>query len=130
MEINLWVHILHMTDYETQKAIETYKSLINVSLELYKTLLLINGGGIIAILAYIGTRPIKYVIGNDLRNAGIAFLVSLFFTVLAIGSSYYVQFMLHKNRSESTYFIAAKTLTILSIAAMLTAFICGALGIL
>lgn len=40
--------------FSEQHAAETYRSLIAVSVEGFKTLLLINGGAVVAILAYLG----------------------------------------------------------------------------
>lgn len=40
--------------FNTDHALETYKSLIAISVELLKSLLLLNGGAIVALLAYIG----------------------------------------------------------------------------
>ena len=36
---------------------ETYRSLISISMEGLKTLLLINGGAVVALLAYLGQSP-------------------------------------------------------------------------
>lgn len=43
--------------FNEEHAIETYRSLISVSMEGLKTLLLINGGAVVAVLAYLGQSP-------------------------------------------------------------------------
>jgi hypothetical protein len=40
--------------FNTDHALETFKSLISISVELLRSLLLLNGGAIVALLAYIG----------------------------------------------------------------------------
>jgi hypothetical protein len=45
--------------YQDEHALETFKSLITVSVEGLKTLLLINGGAIVALLAFIGQSAVS-----------------------------------------------------------------------
>lgn len=43
--------------FQENHTLETYKSLISVSMEGLKTLLLINGGAVVAMLAFLGQSP-------------------------------------------------------------------------
>ena len=45
--------------FEEQHAIETYKSLISISTEGFKALQLLNGGAVVAMLAYLGQLSSK-----------------------------------------------------------------------
>lgn len=123
---------------DEEKRTETYKSLISVSLELYKTLLLINGGGIVSILAYIGTRPEKYQPGYMTIISAAFFIIGLISVVFAIIFSYLVQFYIHSEISlnnkdskenQNKYFFMAKKCIIVSIISMIIGFISGMIGI-
>jgi hypothetical protein len=46
-----------MIDLQKEHALETYRSLIAISLAGLKTLMLINGGAVVALLAYLGQSP-------------------------------------------------------------------------
>lgn len=48
--------ILTMT-FSNEHVVETYKSLISISVEAFKALQWLNGGAVVALLAYIGQRP-------------------------------------------------------------------------
>lgn len=68
--------------FDEEHAIETYKSLISISTEALKAFQWLNGGSVVALLAYIGQRPdlaataecalILFVVG--LISASAAFL--------------------------------------------------------
>jgi hypothetical protein len=127
-----------MSDYELAKRVETYKSLITVSLELYKALLLINGGGVVAILAYIGTRQKGYHLDAMTIWAAACFLVGLAIVVIAIASSYGVQFSIHSEMNgyegmqekQASYFKLTRRCVSVSIIFMILGFIAGMIGIL
>lgn len=55
--LSLMQHMLMVRfamSFNEEHALETYKSLITVSMEGLKTLLLINGGAVVAMLAFLG----------------------------------------------------------------------------
>lgn len=59
-----------MTDnYVTERLTESYKALVTLSVEAFRYLALINGGAIVALLAYLGN-----VKGNNLPYLGIPLL--------------------------------------------------------
>lgn len=43
--------------FNDEHAIETYKSLISISVEAFKALQWLNGGAVVVLLAYMGQRP-------------------------------------------------------------------------
>ncbi len=71
--------------FDEDQALETYKSMISVGTEALKALLLINGGAIVALLAYLGqasgrlqlaalaAKPLTLFLGG-LVAAALAFL--------------------------------------------------------
>jgi hypothetical protein len=80
-----------------EHTIETYKSMIGISAEALKTLQVLNGGAIVALLAYLGQVPAK-----PCQVARIAFPLALFVVDLLCGTfgflfSYFTQFALYNE---------------------------------
>ena len=65
------------SERSNQHWIETYKSLITLSIEGFKFAALANGGAAVALLAYLGNVTGKGVCAPDMRWAMAAFLVGL-----------------------------------------------------
>ena len=84
-------------DIDSQKHIETYRSLISISVEIYKTLLLLNGGAIIALLTYIGSKqnPVRIDVAFSLSIY--AFIAGVFCVPIAFVFSYLVQMGIYKR---------------------------------
>lgn len=82
------------TDIETQHWIETYKSLITLSLEGFKFSALANGGAAVSILAYLGNVVGKNGRAPDMRWPMAAFLIGLTFCGFAILFAYLTQLQL------------------------------------
>jgi len=78
-------------------AIETYKSLINISLAGLKLLALLNGGAAVALLAFIGNISGKNLPVPDLRWSMAFFLGGLSLCGLAFFLSYLTQFILYQE---------------------------------
>ena len=74
--------------------IETYKSLISISVEGFKFAALANGGAAVAILAYLGNVAGKGAAAPDMRAPMAAFLAGLCFVGLAMLFSYFTQLKL------------------------------------
>jgi hypothetical protein len=73
-------------NFKHEHAIETYKSLISISTEAFKALQLLNGGAIVALLAFIGqTAPTNPEILTQAR-----WPIGLFVTGLALGTFVYI----------------------------------------
>ena len=89
-----------ITDFRKEHAIETYRSLISISLAGLKTLMLINGGAVVAILAYLGQSPQGPTLAPRVLWSLGAFVVGVVFCVCAFFGSYQTQFALY-NESVS-----------------------------
>lgn len=85
------------TKFEEERAIETYKSLIQISVAGLKLLALLNGGAAIALLAYLGNIAGKGLSIPDIRFSMGAYLVGLFLCGLAFAFSYLTQFRLYNE---------------------------------
>lgn len=83
-----------MTDRERDHWLETYKSLITISVEGFKFLALANGGSAVALLAYLGNVAGKSLPTPDMRCPMFAFLSGLAFCALSMLFSYFTQLKL------------------------------------
>ena len=81
--------------------LETYKSLITISIEGFKFAALINGGAAVALLAYLGNVAGKSPLIADMRCPMAAFLAGLALCGLAMFVAYLTQFMLLNEIRES-----------------------------
>lgn len=88
-----------MTSPQIQKehAIETYKSLIQISVEGMKLLALLNGGAAVAILAYLGNLAGKSPVMPDMRCPMGFFLAGLVLCGFCFVSSYLTQLTLYSE---------------------------------
>jgi hypothetical protein len=95
--------------FHDDHALETYKSMISVSTEGLKTLLLINGGAVVAMLAYLGQSSQGAAVAPHAWGPLAFFIAGIFFCVLAFVGSYITQFVLfnevtrQKPDSESNH---------------------------
>ena len=74
--------------------LETYKSLITLSIESFKFSALANGGAAVALLAYLGNTAGKTVTSIDMRCPMLAFLVGLTLCGFAMLFGYLTQLKL------------------------------------
>ena len=84
-------------DFREEHAIETYRSLISITLAGLKTLMLINGGAVVAILAYLGQSPQGPVLAPRVLWPLGAFVAGVVFCVFAFLGSYQTQFALYNE---------------------------------
>jgi hypothetical protein len=77
--------------------VETFKGLINLSIEALKALLLINGGAAVAILAYLGSLTSRGAVAHppNMKNALLFFAGGVFTTALAFIVAYFTQYRLY-----------------------------------
>src|SRR5262249_5116149 len=80
-----------------EHAIETYKSLIQVSVEGLKLLAILNGGAAVAILAYLGNTAGKQQLIPDMRWPMGLYLLGLVLCGLAFIASYLTQLRLYNE---------------------------------
>ena len=81
-------------DLNDQHWIETYKSLITLSIEGFKFCALANGGAVVALLAYLGNVAGKGATAPDMRCAIASFLVGIAACGLAMLLAYITQLIL------------------------------------
>ena len=77
---------------------ETYRSLISISIEFFKALLLINGGSIVAILAFLGQASNVQQIAKCISFPLGCFVIGTCLSALAFFFSYATQFALFNER--------------------------------
>ena len=82
---------------DKEHQIETFKSLIQISVEGLKLLALLNGGAVVALLAYLGNLAGKPVSAPDIRIAMGCFLAGLVLCGLAFAASYLTQLGLYNE---------------------------------
>ena len=88
------------TELSNQHWIETYKSLITLSIEGFKFAALANGGAAVALLAYLGNVAGKGASAPDMRCAMAAFLAGLAACGLAMLFAYLTQLkLLNESRN-------------------------------
>jgi len=83
-----------MANSEQGHSIETYKSLIQLSIEGLKILLILNGGAAVALLAYLGNIAGKVELLPDMRLPMMGFIVGLVSCALAFLTTYLTQLSL------------------------------------
>ena len=82
------------TEITNQQWLETYKSLVTLSIEGFKFSALANGGATVALLAYLGNVAGKGASVPDMRCPVAAFLTGLVFCGFAMLCSYLTQLKL------------------------------------
>jgi len=88
--------------FNDEHAIETYKSLISISTEGFKALQLLNGGAVLAVLAYLGQMaPSHPELISRAKLPMILFVAGLAAGTLVYATSYRTQYCLHnENRGQ------------------------------
>jgi hypothetical protein len=92
-----------MVDIEKEHSIETFKSLIQISIEGLKLMALLNGGAAVALLAYLGNVAETHTTRPDLFLPMLGYVVGLVCCGLAFISSYMTQLRLYQeSRGQPT----------------------------
>jgi hypothetical protein len=81
----------------TDRATETFKSLVSISTEALKSLLLLNGGAIVALLAYLGQSGEARASAHFMRSPLAFFTVGLLLAALAFCTAYLTQLALYNE---------------------------------
>lgn len=89
-------------DFFTQHRIETYKSMITLSIEGFKFSALANGGAAVALLAYLGNVASKGISAPDMRCTMAAFLAGLASCGGSMLFAYLTQFKLFNEFNDKT----------------------------
>ena len=89
--------------FNEDHALETYKSLITISVEVVKALLYLNGGAIVALLAYVGQAQNGAAVAKNATGSLVWFIVGLVLSVVAFIGSYMTQLSLYQQSVHSDY---------------------------
>jgi len=84
-------------DLQKEHALETYRSLISISLAGLKTLLLVNGGAVVALLTYLEHSPQGASLASHAFWSLGAFIAGVVLCVAAFFGSYQTQFTLYNE---------------------------------
>jgi len=82
-----------------EHVIETYRSMLNIGVEATKSMVLLNGGAIVALLAYLGQIPDRADVAQQTRQPIAAFVVGLALGCFSFLFGYLTQHALF-NESE------------------------------
>ena len=85
------------SNFQDEHSIETYKSLVQISIAGLKLLALFNGGAAVALLAYLGNIAGKGVAAPDVRFPMGCYLLGLVLCGLAFLSGYLTQLRLYNE---------------------------------
>lgn len=115
-------------DFNTQHKLETYKSMVTISIEAFKYLSLLNSGVVIAFLTFANGVAQRTSHMPLIQPAMTAFLFSSTATALFILFSYLTQFCLF-NESFARFWkgthVVFVVLAVVSFLASVASFICG-----
>ena len=116
--------------YDEDHALETFKSLIAVSMEGLKTLLLVNGGAVVALLAFLGQSTLGPALAPHFWWPIAFFVGGVALCTLAFIGSYFTQFSLYNEHFPNRQYRGPKHMTCLwaTLALVLTSVICFACG--
>ena len=112
-------------EFLNEHALETYKSLIQISLQSMKLLALLNGGAAVALLAYLGNIAGKGAASPNMRGPMTCYLIGLVLCGLTFMVGYLTQFSLYnedigdfrRGRHKAFLWVAALALGVGSLAA-------------
>ena len=86
-----------MNSFTNDHALETFRSLINISVEALKILVLLNGGAIVALLAYLGQVDTRVQLASLVAHPVRVFVVGLVLGALSFVGSYLTQLSLYSE---------------------------------
>jgi len=117
--------------FQDDHALETYKSMISVSGDAIKNLLLINGGAVVAMLAYLGQSSQGPVLAKHAWLPLSLFIAGIFCSLVASWGAYWTQFLLFNESvggaegRKPTHMFAVK-LSVVIVVLSLASFATGA----
>lgn len=116
--------------YDEDHALETFKSLISVSMEGLKILLLVNGGAVVAILAFLGQSTLGPKLAPHFWWPIAFFVGGVVFCTLAFIGSYFTQFALYNEHFPHRKYRGPKHMSCLwvTLALVLVSVLCFASG--
>ena len=117
--------------FNKDHSIETFKSMISISTEGMKALQLVNGGSVVALLAYLGQVSNRAKVAPHIKCAMVLFVLGLVAATFSFFMSYLTQFALYNEsvrgqEYEGITHIPWWWLTIIVALVSLVSFACGA----
>jgi hypothetical protein len=88
-------------DITKEQALETYRSMISIGTEALKALQLINGGAIVAILAYLGQATDGVDVARRVADPLWFFVAGLVVATLSFLTTYFTQYYLFNDFFET-----------------------------
>lgn len=89
--------------FDEEHALETYKSLIGFGTETLKAMQLLNGGAIVAILAYLGQIKPEPMFEQNISGPLMCFTLGLSVSTFAFLLAYFTQFTLFNELVNPSY---------------------------
>lgn len=113
-------------DFAAEQALETYRSMISIGTESLKALQLINGGAIVAILAYLGQAANGATVAREVSRPLGFFVAGLVVATVAFLTTYLTQHrLLHdlldseaEGRSRHTFWLVVTVVLALASVAL------------
>lgn len=95
-------------NFKQEHAIETYRSLINIANQAFKGLQFLNGGAVVALLAYFGQVSTASDTLLRAKFPMALFVAGLVASTLAFFTAYLTQLALHNENIEQPTFMGLK----------------------
>jgi hypothetical protein len=116
--------------FDEEHTLETFKSLITVSMEGLKTLLLVNGGAVVALVAFLGQSSLGPSLAPHFWWPIGFFVAGVTSCTLAFLGSYFTQFSLYNELFPQRGYRGPKHMTCLTatVGFVLASVVCFALG--
>ncbi len=89
--------------FDEEHALETYKSLIGFGTEALKAMQLLNGGAIVALLAYLGQVKPEATVAKNIDCPLMFFIIGLSISTFAFLLAYLTQFSLFNELVNPNY---------------------------
>lgn len=117
-------------NFKEEHALETYRSLISISMQGLKTLLLINGGAVVAVLTYLGHSVLGPKLTPHVWWPLGWFVAGVVFSAFAFLSSYATQFALFNESIPSSTYKGPRHMTFLwiTVGLIILSLVCFASG--
>lgn len=106
-------------NFNDEHALETYKSLISISTEALKALQLVNGGAVVALLAYLGQASDRATLAVQIKCPMAFFVLGLVTATATFIPSYLTQLALYNEDIRSAEYKGVRHQTWLNVALLL-----------
>ncbi|HTF44271.1 MAG TPA: hypothetical protein VK641_10250 [Terriglobales bacterium] len=121
-----------MDDFKNEHALETFRSLVTIAVAALQSLVLLNGGALVALLAYIGQIDDRAAFAGRVAFPVASFILGLVMASMAFFSAYVTQLLLYgesalgAKRSHQPAIWVTLGLAVISLGAFAVGSFCGA----